>query len=219
MTLISKWPMTSDASWTARLLVAGLVIFFIGAALWLPSEFQAASLVDCLRHIAARPARWRWIHAWMACGLVIELAGVRGLCELLREAGERLATPIAATLFQTGAVLWLLAMALRVTIQEWAATETIDGALPAVYPSVHRLAGLLHASHMILSYLAAAGLGAGVLRSGILPSWLGWTGVVAGSSFALAFGAFRVGLLGMPFLALVYPCLLGVQLWRLRGTL
>jgi hypothetical protein len=194
--------------------MGGLLVFFVGAAFWRPAEFQAPLLSEVLRHVAARHTTWLWIHAWMAAGVLITLAGLTTFIELQRLTGERLATPIGVAVFATGALLWLVAMAVRVTVQDFAATQALTGGVPEFYPPIHRLVGVLHAAHMVLSYVAAVALGLGVLRSGILPASWGWVGVGGGAVFALAYGGFHVGLLGMPFLALVYPFALGVLILR-----
>jgi hypothetical protein len=197
------------------LLVAGLVIFFVGAVFWRPAEFQAPILADALRAVARRRTSWIWIHAWMAAGVLTTIAGLAAWTELQREAGERLATPIGFTLFVVGAIPWLLAMALRVTVQNWAAAEALNGQVPAVYPSIHRYEGLLHAIHMVLSYVSAMALGAGVLRSGLLSTTAAWIGMVGGGVFAAGFVALSGGPFAMPFLAHAYTCALGV--WLLRA--
>jgi hypothetical protein len=197
------------------LLIAGLVVFFVGAAAW-SLGFQASALTETLRNVANAPLRWWWIHGWMAAGVVVTGSGLIAWTEIQRQAGERLATPIALAMYWTGAVLWLVAIALRVTVQNWAADEVMAGNLPAVYPPLHRFAGALYSVHMILSYLSAVVLGAGVLRSGLPSVAVGWAGVVGGSVFAAGFIVARGGLFGMPFLAHVYTCVLGVALLRIR---
>jgi hypothetical protein len=202
------------ARWCGWFLIAGFVVFFVGAAGWLPAEFEARPLPEMLRHVAEREGRWLWIHIWMAAGVIISIAGLVAWTELQRQSGERLMTPIASNLFVVGAVLWLLAMALRVTVGVWAAREALAGSMPAIYPSVHRLAGSLHGAHMALSYVTFIALGYGVLRSGIVPALAGWIGIAAGAVGVIAFVGLRIGLLGMPFLALTYPFALGVLLLR-----
>jgi hypothetical protein len=205
---------TDTARWCGWLLIAGLVVFFVGAALWRPAEFQAPVLGDALRNVAKRRGIWLWIHVWMAGGVVLTIAGLSVWTEIQRQSGDALATPIGQQLFLVGGVLWLLAMALRLTVQDFAATEALKGRVPEIYPSIHRLAGVLHAVHMVLSYLSAAALGAGILRSGVLSPAMGWTGLIGGGAFAIGFVALGGGPFAMPFLAHVYTFTIGVLLLR-----
>ena len=197
------------------LLVGGMAVFFVGAGAW-SLGFQAPVLADTLRNVGHAPARWLWIHAWMAAGVLVTVAGLTAWAEDQREVGERLATPIGGVLYLAGAILWLVSMGLRVTVQTWAASETIAAAVPGAYPALHGLSGVLYAAHMVLSYLAASALGLGILWSGVLPAALGWAGVVGGLTFAAGFILARGGLWGMPFLAHVYTCALGIALLRGR---
>src|SRR5437868_13029698 len=108
--------MTSEARSCGWLLCAGLILFMVGAVLWRPSWFQAPLLSDQLKSVAAHRTVWIWIHLWLAAGVVVTTAVLSVWVELQRQAGERLATPIAFTLYLVGAVLWLVAMALRLTV-------------------------------------------------------------------------------------------------------
>src|SRR5262245_56933276 len=126
------------------LLCGGFAIFMVGAVLWRMS-FQAPLLSDQLKSVASHPRVWTWIHVWIAAGVVVTTAGLAVWAELQRQAGERLATPIGFTLYLVGALLWLVAIALRLTVQEWAGGQALQGVVPDVYPSLHRLSGMLYA--------------------------------------------------------------------------
>lgn len=196
--------------WCGWLLSMGLPIFMVGAVFWRPSWFQAPLLSDVLRNQADHHWIWMWIHAWLATGVVVTAVGLGVWVELQREVGERVATPAAVVLYLIGAVLWLVAIALRVTVQEWASQQSLSGVVPTGYASVHALSGLLHAGHMVLSYVSVVALGAGLLR----PRGFAWTGVVAGTACGAGFVLLRGGPFGAPVLAHVYSFALGVHLLR-----
>jgi hypothetical protein len=192
-------------------------VFLVGAVFWKPVEFQMPQLADTLRNVGHRPRLWLWIHVWIAAGVVLTTAGLVVWTEGQRAAGELVATPVGLLLYQVGALLWLVALAMRVTVQPWAAAEVLaTGQVPAVYPSLHRLAGALYAAHMALSYLSASALGLGILRSGVLSARAGWTGVIAGAVCAIGFVALGGGPFAMPVLAHAYTCALGVMILRAR---
>lgn len=202
-----------ERMWCGRLLVGGFGAFMIGAVFW-RLEFQAPAAADALRSIAEHHTVWLWIHGWLALGTVIAIAGLIAWAEIQRQAGERLATPIGAMLFAVGALLWLAAIGIRVTVEDWAAGETIKGAIPAIYHPLHHLAGVFYAAHMILAYGSAILLGLGVLRSKILPDRLGKAGLICGAMFLAGFLVFAGGPFGMPFLAQLYTFALGLTLLR-----
>jgi hypothetical protein len=205
------------ARFCGSLLAAGLVVFMIGAVFW-QFTFQLPVLADTLRSVGAESARWLWIHAWLAGGVVITMAGLSVWVEIQRDAGEKSRTPAGVTLYLVGAILWLIAIGIRVTIQAWAADEVLEGrGVPAIYPAIHRLAGLLYAAHMLLSYVSTFLLGLGVVSSGVLSKRTGWLGVVGGSVFSLGFLLARGGPFAPPFMAHLYSCWLGsMLLWKTR---
>jgi hypothetical protein len=200
----------------AILLISGLVVFMVGAVLW-KLDFQSRDLGHVLRSVAAERGRWLWIHAWIAAGVVLSVGGLVAWVDVQRQAGESTLTPVAVAIFALGAVLWLVAIGMRVTVQDSAAAEVLAGAgVPSGYPALHRLAGLLYAAHMLLSYLSVAVLGWGVLNSGVLSARTGWAGIAGGSVGAVGFVLLQGGPFAPPFMAHVYSCALGVLLLR-RG--
>jgi hypothetical protein len=198
------------------LLTCGFVVFMVGAVFW-RMEFQNPDLGEALRSVARNLLVWQWIHGWLALGVVTTMIGLTAWTEAQRSAGENLATPIGFTLYGIGAILWLVAIAMRLTIATSAAREvTSAGAVPAAYPSAHLLAGALYAAHMVLAWVSFVPLGIGVLRSGIVTSKVGWAGVACGLAGTTGFVLARGGLLGAPFFAHVYTAAIGIAV-LLRG--
>src|SRR5262245_19940298 len=198
------------------LLVSGFAVFMVGALLW-KLDFQDPVLVSTLRSVGNAPGRWLWIHSWIAAGVVLSVAGLAAWTELQRRVGAPVLASVGTTIFLIGAVLWLIAIALRVSIQVWAASEVVAGReLPPVYPAIHRLMGLLYAAHMLLSYVSVVVLGWNVLNSNVLSARAGWSGIIGGGAAAIGFVALRGGPFAPPFLAHIYTCALGVLLIR-RG--
>src|SRR5262245_37084960 len=89
--------MASDARPGGWLLCAGFIVFMVGAVLWRPGWFQAPLLSDQLKNVASHASAWTWIHVWIAAGVVTTLGGLAAWVELQRQAGERVATPVAFT--------------------------------------------------------------------------------------------------------------------------
>jgi hypothetical protein len=192
-------------------LVAGLVIFMVGAVAWRLTYEQP--LRDALRVIHTDRRRRTWIHVWMLVALFVTPAGITGFAVA---AGGTAAVPalMAAQVYGLGAVCWITSLAFRLTVVPWAAQRTVaDGDPPNGFAALDSWAGMLHRVHMAASYAASALLGAAVVASATLPDWLGWLGIAWGVAFLAGFVATRfAGLFNPPFWAHSYTGVVGVVL-------
>ena len=197
---------------SGSVLVAGLVIFLVGAAAW-RLDYQRP-LQESLPVIHKDLRRWKWIHTWMIAALVVTPAGLAGLVVTLDEETAAVLTAMATAVYLSGGVCWIAALAFRLTVVPWAAARTVtEGHLPVGFEAYDRWAGRLYVVHMLTAYVGSAVLGAAVLASDELPTWLGWTGVVWGLAFAAGLVATRfAGLFNPPFLAHFYTGAVGVVL-------
>ena len=89
-------------------LVAGLVIFLVGAAAW-RLDYQRP-LQESLPVIHTDRRRWTWIHTWMIAGLVVTPAGLAGLVVTLDEETAAVLAAMATAVYLVGAVLLVLAL-------------------------------------------------------------------------------------------------------------
>src|SRR5262245_51436248 len=103
----------NPARFCGGLLVSGFVVFMVGALFW-RFAFQGPDMTETLRSIGAERGRWFWIHTWIAAGTVLSSAGLVVWIDVQRRAGETLLTPIGVAIFLIGAVLWLIAIGIRV---------------------------------------------------------------------------------------------------------
>jgi hypothetical protein len=199
-------------AWTGVVLVAGLVTFLTGAVFWKPAVYQQA-LPQALAAMAKDASRLRWIQSWMVVGIVTTTLGVALLARRIDLHGEHFWSTIGAACFTIGAGLMLVSLAFGLTVRPWAATETTStGEVPRGYEAFDRFAGLLMAAHMVTAYASWAFFGAAILRSGAGPTWLGWSGLVAGPVLAAGFVVLRGGPFAPPFLAHVYTAVIGIVL-------
>ena len=102
----------------------------------------------------------------------------------------------------------------RLTVVPWAAERAVaDGKPPDGFAALEAWAGGLYVVHMLASYAVFALLGATALASNLLAPWSGWVGLGMGMAFVAGFVATRfAGPFNPPFMAHLYPALLGVVL-------
>ena len=191
-------------------LVAGLVIFLVGAVGW-RLDYQRP-LPESLPLIHSDRRRRSWIHAWMIAAMVVTPAGLAGLAVVMEEPTATALTAMATAVYVSGGVCWIASLCFRLTVVPWAAERTVvDGQVPDGFAAYDRWAGALYIVHMLTAYVASAVVGIAVLVSETLPMWLGWTGVVWGLTFAVGFVATRfAGPFNPPFWAHLYTGTVGV---------
>jgi hypothetical protein len=193
-------------------LIAGLVVFLIGAGGWkLVYDQPLEQALPAIHHDRRRRA---WIHLWMIPAMFLTCAGMLGLAAIVDDRLALVLSLMAAVVYALGAVCWVISLAFRLTVVPWAAEQTVEhGAMPEGFVPLDRWAGSLYAVHMVSAYAAFTVLGAAVLADGVLPRWAGWVGIVSGVIFATGFLATRrEGPFNPPAWAHLYTALLGVLL-------
>lgn len=193
-------------------LVAGLVVFLVGAVAWrLDYELPAE---ESLPLIHADRRRRMWIHAWMVAAMFITPAGLFGLAQLPELQDVAPPAAMAAAVYAIGAACMMATLCFRLTVVPWAAERTVaDGQPPDGFAALEAWAGRLYVVHMLASYAVFALLGATVLASDFFATWSGWVGLGLGVGFLTGFVATRfAGPFNPPFMAHLYPALLGVVL-------
>jgi hypothetical protein len=193
-------------------LVAGLVVFLVGAGAWKLVYDQPMSEALPVIHVDRR--RRAWIHLWMIPAMFLTSAGVLGLAAVVGDDVAVVLSLMAGTVYALGAVCWVVSLAFRLTVVPWAAEQLVDrGDLPEGFAALDRWSGSLYAVHMVSAYVAFAILGAVVLVDGELPRWAGWVGIVAGMAFAAGFLATRrEGPFNPPAWAHLYTAMIGILL-------
>ena len=193
-------------------LVAGLVVFMVGAVAW-RLDYQRP-LHESLPLIHRDSRRRAWIHTWMIAALVVTPAGLAGLTAALEEPTATVLAAMATAVYLSGGVCWIVSLLFRLTVVPWAAERTVTlGHVPDGFAAYDRWAGGLYVVHMLTAYVGSALLGTAVLASNELPTWLGWGGVVWGLAFAAGFVATRfAGPFNPPFWAHLYTGTVGVVL-------
>lgn len=192
------------------ILLAGLVVFMIGAVAWrLTYEGR-----DALPVIHRDRRRRAWIHIWMVLAMFVTTAGIAGLATVPDTRTSLVLAIMAATTYALGALCWIVSLAFRLSVVPWAAERAATtGSAPDGFAALDAWAGLLYVVHMAASYAAFAMLGGAVLAAGTMPDWLGWLGLGLGAGFLVGFAATRfAGPFNPPFLAHTYTGVAGVVL-------
>ena len=193
-------------------LVAGLMVFLVGAVAWRLDYERPAE--ESLPLIQADRRRRMWIHVWMIAAMFITPAGLVGLALLPDLNDVKVPAAMAAIVYAIGAVCMMVFLFFRLTVVPWAAERMVaDGAPPDCFTVLEAWAGSLYVVHMLASYAVFAMLGATVLASDVLAPWSGWVGLGLGAAFLIGFVATRfAGPFNPPFMAHLYTGLLGVAL-------
>ena len=189
-------------------LVAGFVSFMVGAGGWRIEYEQPAEVSLPIMHGDRR--RLRWIHWWMIPGVALTTSGLGGLGLVAREP----AIGLAAVTYAIGAILWIAALAFRLTVGEWAAEHTAStGEVPSVYLPLARWAGLGHTIHMGTAYVSAVPLAWGASETGLIVGWLAWAGTFWAVTLAALFLIARTRFIAAPpFWAHVFTFAVGLSI-------
>jgi len=162
------------------LLLTGGAVFLVGA-FSPPWEQWYAPLQRALDVIGRHRVAWYWIHSCFVVGVILTILGFVALAHGLRDTPAGLLATLVGIVYGTGAVFWLVNIAFRGSVQVWAAAEVVrTGSVPTGYEPLRHWAGLLFSLYMVLAYLASAGLGWLMLRTGLVPRWAAWSAVIVG---------------------------------------
>ena len=179
-----------SALWAGWLLVAGSVVAWIGAfspMAQMPRE-DFVSHEALLRFAAAHQFAFVTRDGGFLGGVVLTMLGFAALTATFRSAGERLLSELALFSYLLGAVFWVMHLAFRLTATLVAAPETVATGVVPAYFNAAPLAGFfsfLFGVYWVLANVAIAAYRAAVLRTQVLPAWLGWTAILLSLLFAL----------------------------------
>ena len=172
---------------TGGLLLAATTLVLVGILMFNYRVFLHGPL-------GARPWFFQWERGLILSGFLVTALGLAGLKRLLQQAGDPLLADVGLTAYGLGAVLLVLVEVAWLTAAGWP----------------DRLTGTLTRIFVMLSFVAQATFGVAVLRTGLLPPWLGWTTVI----WHLAWLVLMLGARDpyYPFMHLQLPLLAGLWL-------
>jgi hypothetical protein len=153
-------------------MIAGSVIFLVGAAVGVPGIFAEPDRETRLRMIEERLFLWRLAQPFYAIGPLVASAGVGYLAVGSTDSGGALLFWLSFLLLMIGALCWSWSVYLRTTRYR----EFALGGLP-VWP---------FAGYVLLTLGGLALLGAGLLVAAF-PGWVGWLTIGADALFLMVF--------------------------------
>lgn len=152
-------------------MIAGSMVFLIGAAVGVPRVFMTPDPAERLRMLRERRTAWRLASPLYAVGPLVAAAGVG----FLASRGALYAWACATLVL--GALSWAWVALVRAgRIREFA-----YGQLPG-WPFV---------AYVLLTIAGLALLGVALLLDGEAPAWIGWLTIAADTAFLLGFLRYR----------------------------
>jgi hypothetical protein len=194
----------------------GLVFLYARAQF---AEVLNLSRVEKLFTIAKYASQYLWGCRIVLLGWIVASLAYVMLTAILRDAGDPIVSTLASVLFLIGIASAIGFWALGVPVTMLAAEEAARTAIVPQYYERHQLAAeSLLEIYMALALLGTAGFGWALLRTGFLPSWVGWVTLAWGLIFAgislkmAGTRAVRATPNAIPLLPMVMQLVIGISL-------
>ena len=180
--------MNTDLMLTGVILLVGFAIFIIGNAVTFYTDLTDRMWQEPLEELNKSPAGWRWAHTSFLIGNIVTMVGLSLLCIFLYEAGSSLLAPAGLLLVVVGTSLSAVYISFRNTVTVSAAETLKDsGEAPKWYDSLAVWTYWLGGVFIVLSYFALSLIGAAILETEFLASWIGWLLAILGLVLAFIF--------------------------------
>ena len=171
--------------------VAGWLLIFSGI-LFLPGGMLYTGRA-IWKWPAAQSQRFLyWERGFVMAAIIVATLGLVLLERLLVAAGDGILSPIGVAIFLIGVVLVLVAETLSLGRQEEVYTMIVV--------------------FIILAFLGQAVFGAAILRTGLLPAWVGWGTILWNLAWLLIMPIARPDDMYYPWLHYVAPLMIGIAL-------
>jgi hypothetical protein len=144
--------------------------------------------------VAGTPVYLRWERGFVIAALLTAVLGFTLLERLLEAAGDRILAPSGMAILLIGAGVVILAETFFISRQEW------------VYAPI--------VAFVALAFLAQAIFGAALLRTALLPGWVGWATILWNLGWLVVLPIVRPNDMYYPWLHYVAPLLIGIMLLK-----
>lgn len=133
-----------------------------------------------------------WERGFVIAALLVALLGLNLLAGLLEAAGDRILAPSGMVLLLIAASVIVFGETFAISRQEWVYAPTV--------------------AFVVLTFLAQATFGAALLRTGLLPAWIGWATIFWNLGWLVILPAARPRDMYYPWLHYAAPLLIGIAL-------
>ena len=190
------------------LLLSAFVCGVAAAATPSLGRVWVAPLPHQLRLISTRRSAWIASSALFAVALWFAAAGATALTVMLYEAGSTVVSWIGLTSLLVGSALWLVHLALRITVTQLVAKAMgEDGPMPDWYEPIAWWGAALLGGYFVMANAGFGALAIAVLSTGRLDEWSAWVVIFLVVLFLATFALFRNTL---PVLPQVHALVLGI---------
>ena len=172
---------------TGMLLILSSVIFLVAAT------FFTIRFIWELP-IGRTPSFFLWERVFVIAALLATLLSFTQLRRVLEAAGDSMLASMALVLFLVAAVLAVVAETISFPNED------------IVYPPI--------VAYVILSFLGQAIFGMALLRTGLLPAWVGWMTVIWNLGMLVFLVVAKPQDMYYPWLHYITPLLIGIALLR-----
>lgn len=167
--------------WTAILLTAGGIIFWIGAFTPPYKWWMTSDIREYLTIIHNNRTAWYFIAASFVVGVVTSIFGMQLFSNSLQESGQKILPQVGFTAYFLGSIFWILNIAFRATVTVWAASQLAESnVLEPMYKSLLDWSNVIFAIYMVLAYFAIGCMGYSLYLAEVLPAWIAWMCMIFG---------------------------------------
>jgi hypothetical protein len=167
------------------LLILSFVIFAVGGILYTGRAIWKWPAGET-------PGYLRWERGFVMAAVLTMVLGLVLLERILEAAGDTVLAPLAMVTFLIGAVVVIVAETFQLSGQEW------------VYGSI--------VMYVFLAFLAQAVFGTSLLRTGLLPGWVGWATIIWNLAWLVVLPVISPRDIYYPVLHHVAPLMIGIAL-------
>jgi len=171
--------------------VTGLLLIF-SFILFLPGGLLFTRRVIFKQPSAQSLAFLIWERGFVMAAVLCATLGLVSLARLLEAAGDRILPSLGVAVILIEAALLIMAETFYLSRQEWLYAPVVVA--------------------VILDFLGQAVFGASILRSGLLPAWVGWTTIVWNLAWLIILPIARPHDMYYPWLQYVAPVIIGIVL-------
>ena len=167
-------------------------LLILGGAIFVPGGLLFTGRAILKWPAAQSQSYLYWERGFVMAAILAATLGLVLLERLLGAAGDKVLSPLGLTIFVIGTVLVLAAETFGLQRQEYLYAPIV--------------------AFVVLAFLGQAAFGAAILRTGLLPGWVGWATVIWSLAWLIILPIARPQDMYYPWLHYVAPLFIGITL-------